>query len=61
MVHITLYPPNESPQEYDVKNYNIQQEAVLWFRVEGSDSLPVATEIKTTVPFLIREQVDSTR
>jgi hypothetical protein len=57
MAHITLYPPNETPQEFDVKDYRIQEDGVLWFRVEGSGSLPMTTQIRTTVPFLIKEEV----
>jgi len=58
MVHITLFVPDSAmPQEYDVESYGIR-EGVLYFRVKENAAIPTATDISTTVPFLIRQQVE---
>jgi hypothetical protein len=57
MIHITLYPANEKSQAFETENYGLT-DGVLSFRVAGNpiSGNPEATEIKTTVPFLIRQQ-----
>lgn len=55
MVHITIYQPySDAPFEYDVESYGIREHGVLWFRIPGT----VATDVTTTVPFMIRQQVE---
>lgn len=56
MVHITLYPPNDKPQGFETENYGLS-DGILSFRVTGNpiSGNPEATEIRTTVPFIIRE------
>jgi hypothetical protein len=58
MVRITLYTPNGDAVNFDAENYHVEG-AVLRFRDTGSASLPQATDITTTVPFLIKEIVDN--
>jgi hypothetical protein len=57
MVHITLYPPNEKSQVFEAEDYGLK-DAVLSFRVAGNpiSGNPEATDIRTTVPFIIRQQ-----
>jgi len=54
MVRITLYTPEGEALNFNVENYHLEG-AVLRFRDAGSASLPQATDITTTLPFLIKE------
>jgi hypothetical protein len=55
-LQIYLYPPGATPQEYTAASY-VFKDGMLVFRTKGTASLPVDTEIRTTVPFTIRGQV----
>jgi hypothetical protein len=56
MVHITLFIPNSVvPLEYDAKIFRLD-DGVLHFRVDEK-ALGTATDVSTTVPFLVRNPV----
>ena len=55
MVHITLYVPDSEPLEFAAETYGLH-EGVLTFRAETDGAQP--TDIKTTVPFVIRQIVE---
>ena len=58
MVRITLFIPHAAkPELFEVEHYRIK-DGVLSFRVE-EPAKQKATEIETTVPFLIRKVEDS--
>jgi len=57
MAHIKLFVPDSTmPEEYDVQRYKVEG-GVLTFHIQPDSSLPTATKITTTVPFLVREEV----
>lgn len=58
MVRITLFiPHSQKPELYEVEHYRIK-DGVLSFRVD-EPAKQKATEIETTVPFLVRKVEDA--
>jgi hypothetical protein len=62
MAHITLYKPDSVvPEEYDnVSSYDVKDGVLTFVAQKDASLLPVA-RITTSVPFLVRHEMDTTR
>jgi len=54
MAHITIFLPDGKAEDHSTQRWNIK-DGVLFLESEATASIP-AREIKTNLPFLIREE-----
>ena len=55
MAHNVLYVPDATPQTFENVEQFVVKNGVLIFTAPGTAAIPAATQIHTTVPFLIKQ------